>query len=243
MRDMMHMITEIEITGILTMKMLIEEIISKFQRIQKVIGTLKITMNIVIIEVEGVVAKRNLEEVKVLAKNLIDVGRVNLRKMDSRISTLDLVPPTTGTGEGGEEEEMVEIIQGEIPGCLPQIDHNGGKTPETVPLKAAGETPDVTLLQVLITVGPTHQYDTLEYSGGTLRHPVGAGVPSAGRPPLHTVSGRDLEGEVVGVEVTLLGDKLRTRGTLGTWMAGQDRITSTDRTQGEWKSDSGTGSH
>lgn len=178
MTDMMRMMAGTGTTGTLTMKMLTEEIISKFLKIPKLTsGTIKIMMSTVTTGVEGVVGpKRSSEGARVLDRNMIGEGRVNQRKMVTRILTPDLALHTTGTGED-VVGEGVEVISPEgIQGLHPQPDPKEGKTLGTVPLKAAGEIPDAIPLPVLTTAGQIPLLDTPECSGGTLPLPGGAGV-------------------------------------------------------------------
>jgi len=90
-----------------------------------------------------------------LVRSMTGGERVNPRKMDLRISTPDLVLRIIGTGEDGEEVVVGEISPGETPEYHPLQDHKGVKTPGTVPLKAAGETPDEILQPISSTAGPT----------------------------------------------------------------------------------------
>jgi len=152
---MMPMRAGIGTTGTHTMKILTEEIISKFLKTLKVTsGTIKIMTSTVTIGVEGVVGPtRSSGGVRVLDRSMIGEGRVNQRKMVSRILTPDPALHTTGTGEDVEEEGVEGISPGETPGCHPQLDPKEGKTPGTVPHKAAGEIPDAIPLQVLTTAG------------------------------------------------------------------------------------------
>ena len=156
MKDMMPMITETGTTGTLIMKTLTEETISKFQKTLRTIATTKIMMSTVIIEAEEVaaaVARKNSGEARVLVRSLIGGERVNPKKMDLKILTLDPALLITGTGGGVAEEVVGGIIPGETPECLPQAGLKGVKTPETVLHKAAEGIQDAIPQPVLITAG------------------------------------------------------------------------------------------